>query len=185
MIKGAEIYRDSDFIVYENGSVEILSFQTLTVLVSRLVNLYNEKSHECSSLHNLINFKEERINELRKEKEFTFDETIIQRDNYIEELKDDKDRLNAVIDALLHKSEIQDKILWKIDDKQLHESKDVYIYKLEQLLLEIKNTLQSKNDWCDYHKDCSTCEYSCPLADMVKKIKDLDIKGAENEDINN
>ena len=93
MIKGTEIYHDSDFIVYENGSVELLSSQSLTALVPRLVNLYNEKSHECSSLHNLINLKEERINELRKEKELALAEAISQRDNYMEECKKLKEDL--------------------------------------------------------------------------------------------
>ena len=54
------------------------------------------------------------------------------------ELKAENKELKKTVDDLLHKSEIQDKILWKIDNEALMGSKDAWIYKLEKTLAEIK-----------------------------------------------
>lgn len=48
------------------------------------------------------------------------------------------EKLNKQVNDLLNKPEIQDKILWKIDNEALLRSKDAWIYKLEQTLTEIK-----------------------------------------------
>ena len=46
---------------------------------------------------------------------------------------------------LLNKPEIQDKILWKIDNEALLRSKDAWIYKLEQTLTEIKEIAEAES----------------------------------------
>ena len=56
------------------------------------------------------------------------------------------DELKKTVDDLLHKPEIQDKIIWKIDNEALLGSKDAWIYKLEQTLTEIKGVLQFYNN---------------------------------------
>jgi hypothetical protein len=56
--------------------------------------------------------------------------------------KAENEELKKTIDDLLHKPEIQDKILWKIDNEALLGSKDAWIYKLEQTLQEIKEIVE-------------------------------------------
>ena len=56
----------------------------------------------------------------------------------LDQLKAENEELKKTVNDLLHKPEIQDKILWKIDNEALLRSKDAYIYKLEKTLTEIK-----------------------------------------------
>lgn len=65
----------------------------------------------------------------------------------LDQLKAENDELKKTINDLLNKPEIQDKILWKIDNKALLGSKDAWIYKLEHALQEIKE-LTEKN-YCE------------------------------------
>ena len=58
--------------------------------------------------------------------------------SWISKLKGENEELKKQVDDLIHKPEIQDKILWKIDNKKLLLSKDTWIYKLEETLTEIK-----------------------------------------------
>lgn len=71
-----------------------------------------------------------------------------QRPNcYFKQLKrkeQECEKLNKQVNDLLNKPEIQDKILWKIDNKALLESKDAWIYKLEQTLTEIKEIAEKE-----------------------------------------
>ena len=55
------------------------------------------------------------------------------------------EELKKTIDDLLHKPEIRDKILWKIDNEVLLGSKDAYIYKLGQTLTEIKEIAEDES----------------------------------------
>lgn len=61
------------------------------------------------------------------------------------------EELKKTVDDLLHKPEIQNKILWKIDNEALLGSKDAWIYKLRQALTEIKEIAEIRkddiNDW--------------------------------------
>ena len=54
------------------------------------------------------------------------------------------EKLKKQVNDLLNKPEIQDKILWKIDNKALLGSKDAWIYKLEQTLTEIKEIAEKQ-----------------------------------------
>ena len=69
-----------------------------------------------------------------------------------DQLKAKNDELKKQVDDLLHKPEIQDKILWKIDNEKLLLSKDTYIYKLEKTLAEIKELLLKTST--DSQKHC-------------------------------
>ena len=55
------------------------------------------------------------------------------------------EELKKQVDDLLHKPEIQDKIVWKIDNEALLGSKDAYIYKLEKTLTEIKEIAKDES----------------------------------------
>lgn len=61
------------------------------------------------------------------------------KEMFIDQLKEENEELKKTVDDLLHKPEIQDKILWKIDNEKLLLSKDTWIYKLEKTLTEIKD----------------------------------------------
>ena len=61
-----------------------------------------------------------------------------------DQLEAENEELKKQVDDLLHKPEIQDKILWKIDNEALLGSKDVYIYKLEKALAEIKDFVKNE-----------------------------------------
>jgi hypothetical protein len=79
------------------------------------------------------------------------------------ELKAENEELKKEVDDLLHKPEIQDKILWKIDNEALLGSKDAYIYKLEKTLTEIKEIAED----CMQQDICTTCDNSdkCHIED--------------------
>lgn len=62
----------------------------------------------------------------------------------LDQLKAENEELKKTIDDLLHKPEIQDKILWKIDNEALLRGKDAWIYKLEQTLTEIKEFVENE-----------------------------------------
>lgn len=61
----------------------------------------------------------------------------------LDQLEAENEELKKTVDDLLHKPEIQDKILWKIDNEALLGSKDAYIYKLEKTLTEIKEVVKN------------------------------------------
>ena len=68
-------------------------------------------------------------------------ETLDRKEQECEELK-------KQVSDLLNKPEIQDKILWKIDNEALLGSKDAWIYKLEQTLTEIKEIAENAEEQC-------------------------------------
>ena len=74
------------------------------------------------------------------------------------------EELKKTIDDLLHKPEIQDKILWKIDNEALLGSKDAWIYKLIQTLTEIKEI-------ANYSFDLSTSELLAKLEQILQKCE--------------
>ena len=83
-----------------------------------------------------------------------------------DQLKAENDELKKQVDDLLHKPEIQDKIIWKIDNEALLGSKDAYIYKLKQTLTEIKEIATENSlaqvgynpDWDLILQKISECE---------------------------
>jgi len=81
--------------------------------------------------------------ELEQEKNWhkTSDEISKANSEYTDKLKAENEELKKEVDDLLHKPEIQDKILWKIDNEALLGSKNAYIYKLHKTLTEIKEIL--------------------------------------------
>lgn len=91
--------------------------------------------------------------ELEQEKNWhkTADEIAKKNSEYANQLKAENDELKKQVDDLLHKPEIQDKILWKIDNEALLGSKDAYIYKLEKTLTEIKELVET----CVELNDCT------------------------------
>ena len=99
-------------------------------------SLLKAKEQECEELKNIIN---EAKNSKLDLKSFLVGEAV--QNEYEQQLNQFKainEELKKTIDDLLHKPEIQDKILWKIDNEKLLLSKDTYIYKLEKTLQEIK-----------------------------------------------
>ena len=91
--------------------------------------------------------------------------------------------LKKQVSDLLNKPEIQDKILWKIDNEALLGSKDAWIYKLEQTLAEIKEIAGNMNNECFYSDfDCKYCDMKNGCT-YHKKIKILQkIRECEGND---
>ena len=76
----------------------------------------------------------------------------------INQLKAKNEELKKRVDDLLHKPEIQDKILWKIDNEALLGSKDAYIYKLEKILTEIKTDILYIREGISYFWVIDKCD---------------------------
>lgn len=81
-------------------------------------------------------------------------------------LEQECEELNKQVNDLLNKPEIQDKILWKIDNEALLGSKDAWIYKLKQTLVKIKEIAEKRN-YLDYN-EC--------LDDILQKISECEVK---------
>ena len=74
-------------------------------------------------------------------------------------LEQECEELKKQVNDLLNKPEIQDKILWKIDNEAVLGSKDAWIYKLEQTLAEIKDIAKNMNNECFYDDfECKDCD---------------------------
>ena len=113
----------------------------------RIASLCDYAGHLCEVTPNCyykkLKAKEQECERLKNENYELTEEVSIDRTLFaeIDQLKAENKELKKLVDDLLHKPEIQDKILWKIDNETLLGSKDAYIYKLEQTLTEIKNKL--------------------------------------------
>ena len=79
------------------------------------------------------------------------------------------EELKKEVDDLLHKPEIQDKILWKIDNKELLLSKDTWIYKLEQTLTEIKEIAEFYNN-----SNMDNICYQDDIYEILQKISEVE-----------
>jgi predicted RNase H-like nuclease (RuvC/YqgF family) len=90
----------------------------------------------------------------------------------LDQLKAENEELKKTIDDLLHKPEIQDKILWKIDNEALLGSKDAWIYKLEQTLQEIKEIAEETSQAKFRNNACIGCAF---LNDKIlQKISEVE-----------
>ena len=88
--------------------------------------------------------------------------------NEFNQLKAENNELKKTVDDLLHKPEIQDKILWKIDNEALLGSKDACIYKLEKTLTEIKEIAYA------HKKDESVWNPYRQLDKILQKISEVE-----------
>ena len=99
---------------------------------------------------------------------YTIDElsTIVDLQEQLKAKEQECENLKKQFNDLLNKPEIQDKILWKIDNEALLGSKDAWIYKLEQTLINIKEiaepykmTVKKICGNCKKYDDCHACCY--------------------------
>ena len=95
------------------------------------------------------------------------------------ELKAENEELKKRVDDLLHKPEIQDKILWKIDNEALLGGKDAYIYKLKQTLTEIKEIAEANKKYIyvspSYFVAGDSLEFSFEFTkDILQKISEVE-----------
>lgn len=90
----------------------------------------NQLKKENKELHSLIDL----IKTDLMKSDMENDDLIVQNDK----LKEENEKLKKEIKDLIEKPEIQDKILWKIEDKKITEGLNLRIYVLEQALKEIK-----------------------------------------------
>lgn len=130
-------------------------------LEHRYCKLKSQKSKKCN-LRPVVSYKEykrkeqecEKLKEDRERWKSNFNgkvsaiEELLQQ---LDQLKVENEDLKKQVNDLLNKPEIQDKILWKIDNEALLGSKDAWIYKLEQTIIKIKEIAEKQ---CVCGVDC-------------------------------
>ena len=116
-----------------------------------------------------LKLKEQQLDQLKSENDVLF-KAIEEVNKINKKLKVENEELKKTIDDLLHKPEIQDKILWKIDNEALLGSKDAWVYRLEQTLQEIKGI-------------ASLCSYATPkdfyetrMKQILQKINECEVQ---------
>ena len=101
------------------------------------------KEQECEELRKANDEKNELLAKLGCPTTATAKRKVFCLQEQLDQLKAENDELKKTVDDFLHKPEVQDKILWKIDNEALLGSKDAYIYKLEKTLTEIKEIAEN------------------------------------------
>lgn len=128
-----------------------------------------ELADKASELH----FIEEKIKPFMKRPDdldcYNLEWIVVAFVDEFNQLKVENEELKKQVNDLLHKPEIQNKILWKIDNEALLGSKDAWIYKLEKTLTEIKEI-------ANYSFNLSTSELMTKLEQILQKINECEVE---------
>ena len=119
-----------------------------------------------------IKLKEQQLDQLKSENDVLF-KAIEEVNKINKKLKVENEELKKAIDDLLYKPEIQDKILWKIDNEALLGSKDAWIYKLEKTLAEIKEIAERIVHYNEGNQVRSMEEEANQIIQKINEVKDV------------